>query len=82
MKTWQKILVILGVSLVLAGSLVFIYGYLTNYVPYESFGENGAYDYVDYVGMFGSLFAYAGFAVLVLTVMLSLRAKQYRGRYH
>ena len=82
MKTWQKILVILGASLVLAGSLVFVYGYLTHYVPYESFGENGAYDYVDYVGMFGSLFAYTGFAVLVLTVMLSLRAKPYRGRYN
>jgi hypothetical protein len=48
----------------------------------ERFGENGAYGYVDYVGMFWSLFAYAGFAVLVFTVMLSLRAKPYGGRYN
>ncbi len=55
MKIWQKILVILGVSLVLAGALVFVYGYLINYVPYERFGENGAYDFVDYVALFGSI---------------------------
>ncbi len=82
MKVWQKIFVILGASLLLASALVFVYGYFSNYVPYERFGENGAYDYIDYVGMFGGLIAYAGFAVLALTLMLSLRAKTYRGRYN
>ena len=81
MKMWQKMLLILGSSLLLVGALVFVYGYLTHYVPYESFGENGSYTYIDYVAMFGGLFVFAVFATLMLTLMLSLRAKPYRGSY-
>ena len=81
MRTWQKILLGLGASLLLIGALVFVYGYFTHYVPYESFGENGSYIYVDYVAMFGGLFAFVGFVILILTIMRSLKAKRYTGRY-
>ncbi len=80
-KVWRKIAIILGASLLLVGVMIFVYGYLTHYVPYESFGENGGYTYLDRVAMYGSLFVFAGLAVLVLTLMLSLRAKRYTGRY-
>ncbi len=80
MRTWQKIFLGLGATLLLIGALVFVYGYLTHYVPYESFDENG-YTYIDYVSMFGSLFAFAGFVTLMLTLGRSLRAKRYTGRY-
>jgi hypothetical protein len=54
----------LGASLLLAGLMVFAYGYLTNCVPYESH-DNGSYTYADYVGLFGGIFIFLGLAVLL-----------------
>ena len=60
----QKIALVIGVSLLLLGLLVFAFGYFSNYAPYVSY-ENG-YTYVDYVAVFG--FAFGGTGALILFI--------------
>jgi hypothetical protein len=62
--------VTIGFSLVIAGVLVFAYGYLTNYAPSVSY-ENG-YTYIDYVPLSGYSLIINGFAVLFLTMVRPL----------
>jgi len=65
-STVQKIGLALSASLVVAGLLVFAWGYLTGYTPYVSF-ENG-YTYADYVSILGFGLIFPGIIVLVFTV--------------
>lgn len=46
----------------LAGMLVFAYGYITHYTPYVDY-DNG-YTYIDYVSIFGYALAFVGFLIL------------------
>ena len=55
----RKIAMVLGVSLLLTGVIVFAYGYITHYAPYVSYDDG--YTYIDYISIFGYTFVFVGF---------------------
>ncbi len=62
----QKIGLALSALMVVAGLLVFAWGYLTGYTPYVSY-DNG-YTYIDYVAVVGFGFIFPGMIVFVFTI--------------
>ena len=75
----QKIGLGTGASLVVAGLLVFAWGYLTGYVPYVNY-ENG-YTFIDYVALVGIGLIFPGILILILTARSLLYSRWRVGRH-
>ncbi len=75
----QKIGLGTGASLVIAGLLVFAWGYLTGYVPFVNYG-NG-YTFIDYVALVGIGLLFPGILILILTARSLLYGRWRVGRH-